>query len=196
MLEKAKVAILLQGNWRYLPREFFEGFLEIAMHTMSKFKESDIGILYVKEACIDVGRNLAVKQALAWGADYLLFVDLDQRLRDDTLEKFARAMSEREELDLVSALIAYRAWPHHPNFVNVGEAGDLYLPEIAGRRGLLEVDLVGMGCVLIRRRVFTAVGPPWLVFIRGRDGASIEMSEDIYLMFRACCSKASSERKA
>jgi hypothetical protein len=184
MFGKSKLAIVTQGGWRTLPREFFESFTRMLIYTMPKCRETTLELFYVSEVCVDVGRNRAVKRALDWHADFLMLLDLDQAVLPDTLERFAKVMTERPDLDIVSPLIAMRNWPYNPCAYNVIDAKHKYIPAIKGRHGVIEVDIVGAGCLMIRRRVFEISQPPWFAFVQAKDGTSTEVSEDFYFCFK------------
>lgn len=95
-------------------------------------------------------RNRVV-QALEGG--WLLFFDSDQEFQPDAL---MRLLSWR--VPIVSALIAGRRSPFLPCFTSHGKQPDWRdIPN----DGLLEVELVGCGFLLIRREVFEQIEPPW-----------------------------------
>jgi len=98
-------------------------------------------------------RNTIVREAQAWGATELLFMDVDQNFPGDVL---ARLRSHDKEV--VSGWSPLRKQPHFP-LVYKKDAGQ-YRP-IPPRGVLQKVDGFGFGCVLIRMEVFEKVKGPW-----------------------------------
>lgn len=103
----------------------------------------------------DHGRNEAVKAALTEGADWLLFIDDDVIAPPDTFERLSSHGRE-----IVSGLYYRRNAPITP--VMFYESGGRPVPVSRfNRGGLLEVDFVGAGCLLIHKTVFSAIEKPF-----------------------------------
>lgn len=96
-------------------------------------------------------RNLIIKQAIAHECTHVLFLDDDVLVPSDILTKL---MSH--DKDIVTGLYLMRAYPHQPIiFKTQNEAGHVLWVELTpDKTGLIEVVSAGLGCVLIKTRVF------------------------------------------
>lgn len=138
--------------------------LPMVQSLLSLHKPLPCGFMYVERQRIDKARNYIAMEALKTGADYLLFVDDDNPIPPDTLEKFLEA-----DKDIVSAPILSR---------NAGKDGKhalcsfysktvkvdnkdlrLYFPieKFRDEGPLHQIDATGTGCILIKRQVLEAL---------------------------------------
>lgn len=123
----------------------------------------------------DHARNTAVAMCLRDGYEYLFSLDSDViPPRDAILRLLAR------NLPVVSGLYARRSPPHAiPVAIKNGSWLTDYKPG-----SLVEVDLVGAGCLLVHRSVFEQVPPqdpaaPWFMWrVNERDFASERISSE------------------
>ena len=100
-----------------------------------------------------MSRNHIVREALGWGADELLFMDIDQTFPSDVL---ARLRSHKK--DIVSGWTPLRKQPHWPLvYLREGKSYRPLMPE----GELQKVDGFGFGCVLIKMHVFERMVQPW-----------------------------------
>lgn len=105
---------------------------------------------YVEGTHIAWQRNQVVRQM---EGGWVFFLDTDQVCAPDTL---LRLLAVRQPI--VSALIAQRHAPFRPAvFRNNRELLWAEIPE----HGVLEVDAIGTGCVLIYRAAFNRISEPW-----------------------------------
>jgi hypothetical protein len=119
---------------------------------------------YSGDTPIDIARNIIATRCLQTNCDYLLFVDSDIILRPDTLDKLLV-----DDFPIVSATYRQRVEPYNL----AARIGDQFLKpddvqkiQEANRNTILartgerlsfktvEVEQVGMGCILIHRLVF------------------------------------------
>lgn len=110
---------------------------------------------YLKNYVIDHQRNEAVFAMMKGGFDSLFFLDDDVFAPPDTYYRLAE-----RDVDIVGGLYYRRGDPiepvmrmedKQPKTFNVGEVG--------------EVDYVGAGCLLVKRRVFEKLGYPWFKWL-------------------------------
>lgn len=150
---------------------------------------------------VDMARNLLVEQLLqVKTCEWILWLDTDILPPSDAYEKLAAS-----NLPIVSALYRRR---------DPALASQQFWPVVAGKftktvveghetlgvqslfeynpGEVLQVDAVGMGCVLMHRKVFETLDPPWFNYTmryRWRKGAEWErenwLSEDWYLFKKA-----------
>ena len=153
--------------------DFFTGLLSLG-------KPSPVEIISWKGLPVDVARNRLAKDALEKNARYLFMLDADILPPPSGL---LRLLSWR--LPIVSGLYyaktghvaAWRQDPDEPEFFNP-------LKEIP-RGGLVEVDAVGAGCLLVDTRVFQVIPEPW--FEWGQRDPKIKKGVTEDMMF---CQKA------
>jgi hypothetical protein len=111
-------------------------------------------------------RNLLVKHALAWKPTHLLFVDSDMNLPPETLVKLLQHNEAVVGLNYVQ-----RRLPTKPNAYKEGFGKDGRVATLASSTGLVEVDHLGLGCVLVDARVFDYIQAPAFEFetVKTRD---------------------------
>lgn len=115
---------------------------------------------------IDENRNNIVEKSTG---KYIFFLDSDIVLPSDAL---IRLLSHN--LDIVSGLYFNWKFPHTPQAYI--EVNGLYKP-ILEYSGLMEVDAVGAGCLLVKRSVFDSLEKPWF--------KKTELTEDFYFCRKA-----------
>jgi hypothetical protein len=132
---------------------------------------------------IPSARNTLVKRALENEAEWVLFVDDDQVFAPGMLTNLLA-----HEKPIVGALYLQRAGAHHPIAFSHRYENGLYeqinLRELPGE-GLLKVQAVGTGGILIRTEVFRAISdqPDW--FEHGTSENGWYASEDIVFCEKA-----------
>lgn len=126
---------------------------------------------------IHFARNSLVRAGMNSGMDYLIFIDADMTFPEDIVHQLYFASK-----DIVGVVYPGRISPHPANVFYWGEGKkrveqvkpDWKIPE----QEVIEVDAVGTGIMLIRRKVFEELSKPYFYYEDNR-------SEDI--MF---CEKA------
>lgn len=114
-------------------------------------------------APFDHARNLACEATLQEGSTWLLFLDDDVVAPPDVFRRLAS-----HGKDIVSAVYYRRAEPIVPVMMrNAGPTGAAWVTEWVAN-SLIEVDLVGAGCLLIHRRVLERMKKPWFEWELGR----------------------------
>ena len=121
-----------------------------------------------------LARNKLVARALEAEVDWIFFVDDDQGFSPDVLTRLLA-----HEQPIVSGLYLNRNQPFFPiAFSDRNEDGTYNPIDLTSlpRDGLLQVQAVGAGCLLIRREVLEAIGDNWFQHGRVDDW---DASEDI-----------------
>lgn len=127
--------------------------------------------------------NLLVRGFLASTADSLLFVDDDHAFRGDTLERL-RSRAESWQYDAVGALYTARGVGRPLILAETPDSkarpsgdGDAqyFWPTEWNAGDVLEVDGLGLGFTLIRRRVFEGLPEPWFYYPRMVDTSSEDL---------------------
>lgn len=130
---------------------------------------------------IPANRNGHAEDALAWGADAILWIDADQTFPETALE---RLVSHGK--DIVGSNCARRARPTGPTAARItpdGLASHWTTPESVRKGVLEEVAHIGLGLCLISRAVFERVPRPWFEEARASTGHLV--TEDVYFMEKA-----------
>jgi hypothetical protein len=125
--------------------------------TVSVSTQVNIGYFTSRGSLVAVRRNIIAELALRRGADWLLWIDADQKFPPDTLKRLLS-----HGLDFVGCNIPIRYDPIGPSAGNIGADGKVRrIWTEPDNKGLEPVDVMGMGVCLIHRRVFEAVEAPW-----------------------------------
>jgi hypothetical protein len=140
-------------------------------------------------AAIDLAREMTVEDALEVDPEWILFMDSDVIPPADVFPRL-----RNRGVDIVSALY-YMDHPKqiHPAMWKLDENGS---PAIAGYdyEGLVNVDAVGFGCLLVNRDVIDDIEPPWFRWSKGYDdhpwdlqhqGEKPGISEDFHFCHKA-----------
>lgn len=142
--------------------------------------ECDIIFDFVSNCLVHEARDSQVKNAIKNGVDYLMFLDSDMMPAANTL----KSMLDHDK-DIISAMCFKRTPPFQPCFYTIArleknEDGSLntrmesaLAPEHWETRGVLEVEAVGMACVLIKTSVFQKVADDNWFFPLPRVGEDI-----------------------
>lgn len=137
--------------------------------------------LPISGAPFDHARSGVAMEMLRRGAEYLFFLDSDVICPKDTI---LRLMAHKKPI--ISGVYARRSPPHMLPVMMRG--GTWVPPEQIINAGIIEVDVVGAGCLLIHRTVFETLPPQrpqagktwfdWRVDCQGVPGTEPHTSED------------------
>src|SRR5262245_56968102 len=105
---------------------------------------------------LDINRTNCVKRAQEFGATHLFFLDHDNLLEPDTLDRLASF-----NLDIVGSLYFMRHRPHPPVMCMFSEDFSKLKAVATYPKGLVQADLCGLGACLIRMSVFDRISEPW-----------------------------------
>lgn len=143
----------------------------------------DTNLYFVTGSDREQGRNELVKAMLDGGDEWLLFLDDDQIFEEDLLLRLLA-----REVDVVGALYLRRDMPYTPICYEARIPVGKYMPvDLApyGQDEMIKVDVVGTGGMLVRRRVFESMDPPW--FKRGKHTEDIIFCNEIRDRFDIYC---------
>jgi hypothetical protein len=144
--------------------------------------EVDIIFDFVSNCLVHEARDSQVKSALKNGADYLMFLDSDMSPHPETLKSLLS-----HDKDVVSAMCFKRTPPFQPCFYTIAKLEkdpeddkkmiprmeSALSPEHWETEGVLEVEAVGMACVLIKMNVFNKISSDNWFFPLPRVGEDI-----------------------
>ena len=129
------------------------------------------GVAFVKQdyTRTDLARNRLAMRLLESNYTHLLMLDLDHTHPADIVQRLARFPLMNPEIKIVGGLNFRRSEPYEPcAFIRNGD-GSLGAPA-DWNGGLMEVDYLGTGSILIAREVFEQIEPPWFFNIYDHEG--------------------------
>lgn len=125
-------------------------------------------------------RTALAQEALQMGATHILWLDSDMRFPQDVI---ARMLAHDEPI--VSCNYSQRRFPPGP--VAMAHRGENEIRRIYTTdesHGLQEVDYVGMGAMMVQRRVFEAMEMPWFAIPWATNGIGY-IGEDVFFCRKA-----------
>jgi len=134
----------------------------------------------------DVNRNKLAVELLRSNFTHLLMLDIDHKHPKTIIQRLARWLLVKPEVQVVGGLNFRRTEPFDPSCGFWGDDGKYYPPAEWGQ-GLLKVDLIGTGSILIAREVFELIPPPWFYYDYSEVWADVWPGEDI--AFSKLCNK-------
>ena len=172
-----KTLVAIPNSQPFIPTDFFRSFIEMEL--------PDCEIKVFGSFPPTRNRNDAVKYFLAGDYEQLLWIDSDMKHAKDLLTRL-----EAHDKDIVSALYFQRNYPFYPIMFmeNETDKGTTYQMIYNWSRGLMEVDSIGTGCVLIKRKVLEALDFPYCEYTRSPLKEDAYIGEDTYL-FKKCKAK-------
>ena len=153
---KQRVLIGIPCNYDFIHTRFMHSYitLEKPYQTVPCFSGT---------SRIDKSRDSIVQNAIQRGMDYIFFLDSDM-----CPSPFCLTNLMKYNLDVVGAICFRKIAPYTPC---IAKDVDGKMKAILDyEKGLIEVDYIGAGCLLIKTKIFEKIQPPWFRFT--------EMSED------------------
>jgi len=156
--------------------EFTKSFYQGMLQTLYSYP-GEIAVRVAEGHLAGWGRNSLINDFVKTDADYIFFIDSDTGVPHEGLKKLVE-----HQKDIVSGLYFQRYPPYNPTFKKLQKnefGNDQYLPILDYPEGLVEVDMVGAGCLLISRRVCENLMEPYF-FSPEQD-----YTEDTYFCLQA-----------
>ena len=135
----------------------------------------------------DLARNTAAMKLLGSDFTHLVMLDIDHKHPIDIISRLARwfLMDKyipengiRKNIQVVGGLNFRRSSPHDPCCHLFGKDGNIYAPA-AWTDGLLKVDAIGTGSIMIAKEVFEIIPPPWFYNVYDRTWENVFPGEDM-----------------
>jgi SAM-dependent methyltransferase len=125
---------------------------------------------------LSTNRNKCVQRAIDEGWEYLCFLDHDQILQHDTVIQLWKY-----NLPVVGGLYFERSYPHLPLIYNFSNEGQTIRVLHDYPKGLIQCDVLGMGCSLWKTSIFKQFPAPWFTYEKKGRGIGTENwgTEDI-----------------
>jgi hypothetical protein len=122
-----------------------------------------VAVAFSDVSSSNLARNRAksVRNAQEINADYLMFLDDDMVFDADAIYNMWR-----QKEDILSGVAVKKAYPHTPgaSMINLDTGKHDITPHIPPQ-GIIEVDAVGTGFLMVKMSVFRAVAMPWFGFV-------------------------------
>ncbi len=148
----------------------------LVRHVTHHRPDLTLRLLNMRSTLICDGRENLVKEALAKPCDYLFWLDSDMRVPADALLQLLA-----HDQPIVAANYATRRHPTMPT-AEIRDQGLVYSG--ADATGLVTVDRVGMGVMLVKADVYRQVPQPWhLIGYSPKSGNY--SGEDVYFCRKA-----------
>jgi len=152
----------------------FYDFWDIAMQGVPIIK-----MPYIRT---ELARNKMAIQLLLSDYTHLLMLDIDHRHPIEIIQRLARWVLLKPEVQVVGGLNFRRGAPFDPcvGYWADEEKDDTLARPVAWERGLMPIDMLGTGSILIAREVFELIPPPWFAFDYSFVWADKWPGEDIW----------------
>lgn len=127
-----------------------------------------INIQMLKSSILYISRENLVSSAIKAGADYIMFLDSDQIIEPDTIDRMAEYLNNGE--DIVTTLIFRKDPPYQPCIFS--EQAELENRQISLKYYDVEnqdltkpfyVESCGLGCAIINLNIFKNIPQPWFL---------------------------------
>lgn len=171
--KRPKIAVCLPC-YGFVPETFFRNFI----YSLYEWNKNDMRIEVIMNSAIpvDKSRNVLVSQAVNKGADYVFFIDTDVLIPDDCLKKLL-AMDK----DIATGIYFQKGPPYRPVLRTEVDGRYFFWDEILPRDQVFKVAGSGLGCCLIKTKIFKKMKFPYFKFNweewRGIEGQG---AEDLY----------------
>lgn len=133
---------------------------------------------------VDLARELAVRRFVESDFTHLLMLDADHKHPARIIQRLARWVIMKPEIKIVGGLNFRRGEPYDPCAYVLGEDNTYYAPR-EWEKGLLEVDRIGTGSLMVHRDVFEAIREPWFYHDGSGEFSDGWFSEDIVFCKKA-----------
>jgi GT2 family glycosyltransferase len=128
---------------------------------------------FCKGSNIAEQRTQGVEMALKVDADYMLCIDSDVLVMQDSLVRLLA-----HDVDIVSGIVVSKKEPYTPHAANKKDDGTYYIVKHYQKNAFFKVDAVGFGFVLIKTDVLRKIKPPYFKM-------SKDKGEDFYFCEQA-----------
>jgi len=177
-LEDLEIIAVCVPAYQRMPVMFVTALLELLRIISMKYKVHTM----INDAIpIDEARNRCVKYAQDKEAKYVLFLDTDNVVKNNTFDSLMKTMKEYDA-DLVTGLYFEKARPYFPVLRTWNKEWGFRKLDDFKLGDVIPIGGCGMGCALINMRVFEKLKYPWFQFIYEYDekaNRTTQLSEDL-----------------
>lgn len=143
-------------------------YTDVALSLLKMQTRHAINIQMLKSSILYISRENLVAAALHFNADYIMFLDSDQSIEPDTVDRMAQHLINGE--DIVTALIFRKDPPFQPcifksqkELPNHQIALEYYDVDQEDLTKPFYVESCGLGCAMIKLDVFKNIAQPWFL---------------------------------
>lgn len=161
MNEQQKKIVLGIPHTGTLPVDTVTGLLKIQ-------SKHAINIQLMKSSILYISRDNLVEAAIRAQADYIMFLDSDQIIYEDTIDRLAAHLDNGE--DIVTTLIFRKDSPYQPcifceqiELENKQISLKYYDIENEDLTKPFYVESCGLGCAMIKLDIFKNIKQPWFL---------------------------------
>jgi hypothetical protein len=148
------ILIPLWGN--SVPMEFFLSFLELHSEMTLKY---NVDTVTSRNCLIDRNRENLVRHALKMGSDYILWLDADQTYPKNMADVLVKHIDSGKSM--VGGVIPNKVDGAPSIYSFTGNGLDCERKKIDLANGAVQVDVNGMGGMMINPKVFESIPAPW-----------------------------------
>lgn len=184
-----RLAFVISNNHCMMPDQFFWSYQRM-MKPGDSFAVK--GFASTKKGSINDG----IYKALNLGAEWVFLMDVDQVFPPNTIPRLFDT-AKKYDANVVSVEYHIGRPPYAPvaGWVKETKSGDFAFVNSDDKEwknnyaplgdGVVEVDWVGSGGVLIHKKVLDDVGLPWFEDVWNRETGARECGHDVYFSMRA-----------
>jgi len=150
------IAVAIPCNWPWVPTVFFASAVQMFSTAQSEY---NLVLLMSNATLIDLMRERLAEEAMKYGADYIVWLDADQVYPADTILRLAKSCE-------AGKLVVGGVTPHKNDgkpmvwkFCNEYGSGERQRA-FETSRGLVKVDSMGLGGVMMAKELFDIVKYP------------------------------------
>ena len=169
-----------------VPQERAMSYSTQVFYSFWQIAQQGMPIIKMPYNRVDITRNKMAVELLRSDFTHLLMLDIDHIHPNDIVPKLARWTLQEPFAKVVGGLNFRRSIPFDPCCGFWGNDGKYY-PPAKWEQGLIKVDVLGTGSILIAREVFEQIEPPWFYFDYSKVWADKWSGEDI--AFSLLCQK-------
>lgn len=183
MSDKPLIFVAVPASWLYIPTFFFVSWTQMITRALGKFQ---LHISFISQSLIEDMREGLAKIFLGSPAKVSIWFDADQEYPADTIEKLYDHYVNGYEV--VGGVTPHRAtsmpmvYKFNPETYKYDQIDPFPL-----NRGLVEVDAMGFGGVMVARSVFEKIEPPY--FERFRIKRGVQRYGEDFCFFHRCREK-------
>lgn len=163
--EKKKVTIAIPLSWTHCYSPFMLSLLQMCLYSADKFK---IAVYTSNTSLIDKMREVLAEEVQTTDPDYILWLDADQLYPMETIAKLAKHIDEGHLVVGGVTPDKHTAKPMVYRFLTP-EGSCAQDRGFKVSRGLVQVDAMGFGGIMMAADVLKKIEPPY--FPRTRDEA-------------------------
>jgi len=174
-MKKKRITILVPCS-NSVPTKFMTQLIRITRHLSPRYHTD---IVVEQSIPVDKARNILTKAALKFNPDYILWLDSDNILPAESVEKLINKL-DTTDADLVTALYFEKGKPYMP-VIREFHSGGFWTIENPALGEYIEVAGCGFGSCVMKPDVFKEIDYPWFKFNYETWGKKdIQLSEDLY----------------